>query len=56
MGNYFLNKITVAQAMKTRIDKGDYIKMKKLLYIKGNNYQSQARDNSQIGRKSLVAI
>jgi hypothetical protein len=39
MDKYFLTSIPTAQELTARIDKWDCIKLKKILYIKGDNYQ-----------------
>jgi hypothetical protein len=36
IGNNFLNKILIAQQIRSRINKWDRIQLKKLLYSKGN--------------------
>jgi hypothetical protein len=40
VGNDFLNRTPIVQE-RARIDKRDCIKLKKLLYSKGNNYQCE---------------
>jgi hypothetical protein len=41
IGNDFLNSTPIVQEIIARIDKRDCIKLKKLLYSKGNNYQCE---------------
>jgi hypothetical protein len=53
IGDYFLNRIPIAQEIRPIIDKLDYIKFKSL-YISKETPQS--RNNPQSGRKSLPAI
>jgi hypothetical protein len=54
IGNDFLNRTQMAQQLRERIDKWDYVKLKSFCTTK--EVVSKLRGNPQNGRKSLPAI
>jgi hypothetical protein len=56
IGNNFLNRISIAQQLRERMDKWDYMKLKSICTAKETVTVTKLKRQPRVGEKSLVAI